>query len=486
MNCKYCNAELEDGVTLCPVCGKENLPEEQNETIIEEENVIEETAAEEDVTADAVTEENVTEETVAEEATGEEAVDETPKKEKKAKKKLSKTAKTVLYAVGGVLALGVLVCAVLLLLGFRFRANDPEYKNKYTVSDSKAAREADTVVAKVGDFELTNGELQVFYAVGVMEFLSENSGSLASGYGLNYTKPLYEQTSYYDPDQTWEQFFVGMALSNWHQAAVLRVMGETEGYELSAETQEQIDGLEEYLAELASENGYESAEAILKHDLGAGASVEGYVQYYRDYYYGLEYFNTLLPSLEPTEEEIIAYYAENEEMLNEVGITKDSGKVYDVRHILIEVPTTTDEDSNETSTEEDWSKCLADAQKLLDEWKKGEATEESFGELATEHSADGGSASYGGLYEDLTASTNFVQEFKDWYLDESRQVGDTGLVKSVYGYHIMYFSGSEEIWKVDLASYMLTERTIDMIQEAKDLYPIDATYRKVILGEMTF
>jgi len=461
MKCKYCNAELEEGVILCPVCGKENLQEDQNEQIVAEETVVEEVAAEEEAAA------------------------EMPEEEKKAKG-LSKTAKIALAAVGGVLALGVIVCAVLLLLGFRFRANDIQYKDKYTVSDSKAEQETDTVVAKVGDIELTNGELQMFYAVAVMEFLSENSGSLESYFGLNYTKPLYDQTSYYDPDQTWEQFFVGMALSNWHQAAVLRIMGEAEGFEMSTGMQEQIDGLEENLAKLASENGYESAEAILKHDLGAGINIAGYVQYYKDYYYGLEYFNEKFPSLEPTEDEIVAYFAENEAELKEVGITKDSGKSYDVRHILIEVGKTKGEDGKETSTEEDWSKCLADAQKLLDEWEKGEATEESFAGLATEHSADGGSASYGGLYEDLTASTRFVQEFKDWYLDESRQVGDTGLVKSVYGYHIMYFSGSEEIWKANVANYMLTERTIDMIQEAKEQYPIDVTYRKVILGEMTF
>jgi len=254
MNCKYCNAELEEGVILCPVCGKENLQEDQNEQIVAEETVVEEVAAEEEAAA------------------------EMPEEEKKAKG-LSKTAKIALAAVGGVLALGVIVCAVLLLLGFRFRANDIQYKDKYTVSDSKAEQETDTVVAKVGDIELTNGELQMFYAVAVMEFLSENSGSLESYFGLNYTKPLYDQTSYYDPDQTWEQFFVGMALSNWHQAAVLRIMGEAEGFEMSTGMQEQIDGLEENLAKLASENGYESAEAILKHDLGAGINIAGYVQY---------------------------------------------------------------------------------------------------------------------------------------------------------------------------------------------------------------
>ena len=29
MNCKFCQAELEEGVTLCPACGQENQPEEE-------------------------------------------------------------------------------------------------------------------------------------------------------------------------------------------------------------------------------------------------------------------------------------------------------------------------------------------------------------------------------------------------------------------------------------------------------------------------
>ena len=474
MKCKYCDAELEEGVTLCPVCGKENLQEEQNEELNAEETVAEEIA----------TEETVAEETVVEK----------PKKEKKAKKAkqakgLSKTMKIVLAAVGGVLTAGItclLVCAIMLLMGFTFREKNTQYKNKYTVSDSKAASKADAVVAKVGDVELTNGELQMFYIIGVMEYLEANSGSLQSTFNLNYTEPLYNQISYYDPDQTWEQFFIGMALDNWHQAAVLKIKGEAAGYQMSSDMQAQLDGLEENLVKLANEQGYESAEAILKHDLGAGANVAGYLQYYQDYYYGLEYFNEQLPSLVPTEEEIIAYFAENEEALKEEGITKDMGKSYDVRHILIEVGTSESETGREYANDEDWAECLAEAEKLLDQWKKGEATEESFAELAKAHSADTGSAANGGMYEDLTSSTNFVQEFKNWYLDKSRQVGDTGLVKSVYGYHIMYFSGSEELWPYEVETYMLTERTIEMVQKAKEEYPIDVNYRKIVLGEMTF
>ena len=41
----------------------------------------------------------------------------------------------------------------------------------------------DTVVARVGDLELTNAELQIFYWMGVYDFLENNSAYLAY-YGL--------------------------------------------------------------------------------------------------------------------------------------------------------------------------------------------------------------------------------------------------------------------------------------------------------------
>ena len=34
-----------------------------------------------------------------------------------------------------------------------------------------------------------------------------------------------------------------------------------------------------------------------------------------------------------------------------------------------------------------------------------------------------------------------VKPFEDWCFDESRKPGDTGIVESDYGYHVMYYVG---------------------------------------------
>ena len=37
-----------------------------------------------------------------------------------------------------------------------------------------------------------------------------------------------------------------------------------------------------------------------------------------------------------------------------------------------------------------------------------------------------------------------VTEFNDWCFADGRAVGDSGIVKTSYGYHIMFFSGEGE------------------------------------------
>ena len=164
-------------------------------------------------------------------------------------------------------------------------------------------------------------------------------------------------------------------------------------------------------------------------------------------------------------------------------MTKDGGKYYNVRHILVLVQGgTTDDDGNTTYSDEEWEACRSKAQEILDEWLNGEATEDSFAALANEKSEDTGSNTNGGLYTDLTADTNFVENFKAWYLDASRQPGDYGLVQTEYGYHIMYFSGSEDIWYEAARSDIISEKVSALVPAALEKYPAEVDYSVIKLG----
>ena len=137
---------------------------------------------------------------------------------------------------------------------------------------------------------------------------------------------------------------------------------------------------------------------------------------------------------------------------------------YDVRHILIQFPEEEKKDEEEKKEEVevellDASKydvtvdidvdlentgdkaLYKEAQTILEDYLAGDKTEEAFAELAKKHSADG-NAAQGGIYEDVTEGY-MVAEFENWALAEGREYGDVGIVETQYGYHIMYFIGTE-------------------------------------------
>lgn len=129
--------------------------------------------------------------------------------------------------------------------------------------------------------------------------------------------------------------------------------------------------------------------------------------------------------LNNTEEEADGYY-----VLYYIGEADHSFQLPNVRHILISVADTADENA--------MAEALATAQDLLTAYNEN-PSEEAFAQLAKDNSADG-SAAEGGLIENI-APKQMVEAFDAWCFDENRQIGDTGIVETEYGYHVMYFSG---------------------------------------------
>lgn len=123
------------------------------------------------------------------------------------------------------------------------------------------------------------------------------------------------------------------------------------------------------------------------------------------------------------------------------GVEKNDFPMVNVRHILVSFSGETNEDG--TYTDEAKAAAKATADEIMNEWKSGDANEDSFAELANQKSTDSGSNSNGGLYENVYPG-QMVPAFNDWCFDSSRKVGDTDIVETNYGYHIMYFSGNTE------------------------------------------
>ena len=391
--------------------------------------------------------------------------------------------------------------------------NDVTCQGSYTVSESEAKAATDAVVATMGDVQLTNSELQVYYWLEVAAYRQ-------AGYAVapDFEQPLDTQVCEVDESVgSWQQYFLQRALNAWHSSQALMIQGEDEGIPLEDAYQPNLQNHETYLTdipatkvlygynksyspndlhqayldnipamleEMAAEKGYASAAEMAQAVAGPGADADTLAAVAKVYNWGYMYYTTLRYYVEPTAEEVEAYYTEQEAAYQEAGITKDSGKYVDMRHLLL-IPegASVAADGTVTCSEEAWESCVAEANEMLENFlSKRDTSEARFAELANAESADEGSALNGGLYCDLTQG-QLIPVLDEWYFDEARQNGDTAVLRTECGVHIVYFSDSTEIWYAEAEADLISQLSADLIATAREKYPVTINYSTICLGE---
>lgn len=140
---------------------------------------------------------------------------------------------------------------------------------------------------------------------------------------------------------------------------------------------------------------------------------------------------------------------------------RDNSTTVTVRHILL-----SDADYGERED------TLAAANELLEEFLAGDRSVDSFALMALEHSDDEGSYYNGGRYQYVAAGT-MVETFDDWCFDDTRKPGDTGIVETEYGVHIMYFEDHGlKAWEADAADALVNEQITAYLAEITETYPV--------------
>lgn len=136
-----------------------------------------------------------------------------------------------------------------------------------------------------------------------------------------------------------------------------------------------------------------------------------------------------------------------------------------VRHILVAA-------DREKSTAEQIATAKTEAEAILAEYKAGPATEDAFAALVADRTDDTGSAETGGLYSDISPTSSYVEEFLAWAVDQGRKPGETGIVQTDFGFHIMYFVGIDGIeWKIDVKNTLVSEKYNTWIEEQAKAKP---------------
>lgn len=181
----------------------------------------------------------------------------------------------------------------------------------------------------------------------------------------------------------------------------------------------------------SSQSMYEDKDATLSKEYG----YDDVSSYGRDWLYD-----------EARQEGDTAYFAANESgyyVYYFVNKTDNDYATVNVRQIYVGVTQDQDSDGDgtvDTISDEVWSSAESKANELLQEWKDGEATEDSFATLAQTNSADTNTSANGGLLENI-GHYELADDRNDWCYDESRKAGDTEIIKTDAGYYILYFVG---------------------------------------------
>ena len=134
----------------------------------------------------------------------------------------------------------------------------------------------------------------------------------------------------------------------------------------------------------------------------------------------------------------------------------DEYNTVNIRHILL---------SSATYGSDEAAK--AKAEELLAGFTGGA---DAFAALANEYSEDTGSNTNGGLYENV-GKGEMVETFDAWIYADGRKAGDTGIVKTEHGYHVMFFDGEGEI-----AWHVQADNALKNAQYSKDSAEINAKY----------
>lgn len=360
-------------------------------------------------------------------------------------------------------------------------------------SYTAAPGHADQVVARWGESTLTNTALQIYYLNAIATYQSTGSAQQP-----DLKQPLDQQLCPLgDGNLSWQHYFLQQALLAWQSQQILLAAAEEprpileeaykpnqtddlhgkyvasdlpvndflyqdqDRYTPNSMHQEYLDGLREQLTALAAEAGYTSLDSCVKAVYGSFVSAEDLVQAAYDYNYNYMYF---------TEK---SYDLADGDDAAETGLESAGSKdrTVDIRHVLL-IPdgATVADDGTVTATEAQWKLCATSAEQMLNEWKVAYLTslnaEANFARLANSSSDDGGSRLNGGSYTNI-ARGQLMDELDKWCFDSSRRTGDTAIIRSPLGYHIVYFCAAHDLEKSTAQSTERKQELLDFVEDRR-------------------
>ena len=359
-----------------------------------------------------------------------------------------------------------------------------------------------TVVAEIDGQKLTLGMLNVLYRLEINEYTPEEGTEPP-----DFSAPLDTQRcgAPYE-NLTWQQFFLQKALDRWHTLQALErksreiTYQDEENFEVDEKLHEEymkdmpindtvlygkestfrlskmqtafLDGIPDQLEALAQEKGG-TMEDLLAREFGSGILKEDLEETAWLMNYAYMYFIELTYDMKPTDSALLA-------QINQLSNTGET--VVDMRHILMRPEGSWTADGKVTADEAAWEQSYQDAKGLMERfqnhWRKIPA---EFGILAHDYSDDDGSRLNGGLYSEIHKG-QMTEPLDQWLFDPARVPGELGLVKSDYGWHVLYFQDRRDARTPEAQKNYLKACLTQELKAAKANYPVkNVEYDQILL-----
>ena len=104
-------------------------------------------------------------------------------------------------------------------------------------------------------------------------------------------------------------------------------------------------------------------------------------------------------------------------------------------------------------------------EEILEEWKNGAATEDSFAELCKKYTQDTSAVENGGLFDQVT-KTGMTEELSNWIFDTSRQAGDTVAITVSDTTYVLYYIGQDQPeWKINIKNTLVSDTMSQHMQD---------------------
>ena len=339
------------------------------------------------------------------------------------------------------------------------------------------AFDPDAAVAKLGGQTLTAGQLQVYYWLEVCGYAGEIAPDLSV--------PLAEQPCPLTQEGlSWQHYFLRRAIASWQtQQALVLVSGEpmpvTEAlFQPNAEDhaanfptgipaekvlyadrdsftpnsvhQEYLDSLPQLLLELAHAQGEASIGNL------AGSREEDV--------------------LAVAERLNLAYMFFTETTWEEAKAASQDADTVSLRSCLL-IPATGEEEY-----------CRERGEKLLSGWSGNWLTrrnsDSNFARLTNEYSQDPATKANGGLLTGVRQG-QLIEPLDAWCFDPARQPGDTAILRSELGWHLVYFRGRQTTAAAESAEAALADRIASLLERAAAYGEARVDYSAVTLAPMT-